>query len=60
MSGVDVKPKIKGGGGRRRGLSKPKPPVFKGLAPELEQLVFDYGVGKASADFKVYKEMVAE
>ena len=60
MLGVDVKPKIEGGEGRRGGFSKPKPPAFKGPTPGLEKVFFNYGVGKGAADFEVYMEMVAE
>ena len=60
MLGVDVKPKIDGGGGRRGGFSKPNPSAFKVPTPELEEVVFDYGVGKGAANFEVYKEMVSE
>ena len=60
MSGVDVTPKIEGGGGQRGGSSKPIPPAFKGPTPGLEQVVFDYGVSKGAADFKVYKDMFAK
>ena len=60
MSGVDVKPDIEGGGGRRGGFYKPKPPAFNGPTPELEQIVFDYGFGKGADDFEAYKEMFVE
>ena len=55
-----MKPKIEGGGGRQGEFSNPNPPAFKGPTPRLEQVVFDYGVGKGAANFELYKEMVAE